>query len=80
MKPSNRTHVLGIELFRRSRGWSQDELAAFLGSGFSAAAISLIECQRLRPSARQCERLRDVFGAGAEAMLQPIDPERLGLS
>ena len=51
-----------LELFRRARGWSQATLAEHLGAGFTASAISLIESQRLRPSARQQARLRELFG------------------
>jgi hypothetical protein len=29
--------------------------------------------QRLKPSPRQMQRLRDIFGEEAEAMLRPID-------
>lgn len=79
MSEAVRTHVTRLELFRRTRGWSQEQLAAFLGPGFSAATISLIECQRLKPSARQRERLEEIFGTGADTMLQPIDPSGFGL-
>lgn len=67
-----------LELHRRARGWSQAVLAEYLGSGFTASAISLIESQRLKPSPRQLDRLREVFGDQAEAMLAPIDPTRVG--
>lgn len=67
------THLLRLEAFRRARGWSQQQLAAFLGAGFSVSTISLIETQRLRPTARQLARLRDLFGTEAESMLNPID-------
>jgi transcriptional regulator with XRE-family HTH domain len=63
-----------LELYRRARGWSQADLARYLGPGFTASAISLLECQRLKPSARQEQRLRDVFGDQAEGVLAPIDP------
>jgi transcriptional regulator with XRE-family HTH domain len=66
-----------LELHRRARGWSQAALAEYLGPGFTASAVSLMESQRLRPSARQQERLRELFGDDAEGMLQPIDPSRL---
>jgi transcriptional regulator with XRE-family HTH domain len=66
-----------LELYRRAQGWSQATLAEHLGPGFTASAISLIEGQRLRPSTRQLERLREVFGDQAEAMLAPIDPIRV---
>jgi transcriptional regulator with XRE-family HTH domain len=69
-----------LELYRRARGWSQAALAEHLGMGFTASAISLIESQRLRPSARQQARLREVFGEEADAMLVPIDPASLGSS
>jgi ribosome-binding protein aMBF1 (putative translation factor) len=67
-----------LELHRRARGWSQAALAEYLGPGFTASAVSLMESQRLRPSTRQQQRLRELFGDEAEAMLQPIDPSRLG--
>jgi len=63
-----------LELHRRARGWSQAALAEYLGPGFTASAISLIESQRLKPSPRQQERLREVFGDQAEAILRPVDP------
>jgi transcriptional regulator with XRE-family HTH domain len=66
-----------LELHRRARGWSQAALAEYLGPGFTASAVSLMESQRLRPSPRQQQRLRELFGDEAEAMLQPIDPSRL---
>jgi transcriptional regulator with XRE-family HTH domain len=68
-----------LELYRRAQGWSQAALAGHLGPGFTASAISLIEGRRLRPSARQLERLRELFGDEAEAMLAPIDPARIGV-
>ena len=63
-----------LALFRRARGWSQADLAQFLGTGFTASAISLLEGQRLKPSPRQQHRLREVFGDQADAMLEPFDP------
>lgn len=68
-----------LELYRRARGWSQAALAEFLGPGFTASSISMIEGQRLRPSPRQHQRLREVFGDDAEAMLAPIDPATVGV-
>ena len=65
-----------LELHRRARGWSQAALAEHLGPGFTASAISLMESQRLKPSPRQQERLREVFGDQAEAILMPVDPAR----
>jgi len=52
-------------------------LARFLGHGFTASAISLLEGQRLKPSPRQQLRLREVFGDRAEAMLAPFDPSQI---
>lgn len=66
-----------LELYRRARGWSQAALAEFLGSGFTASAISLMESQRLKPSPRQQQRLREVFGDEADAVLTPVDPVRV---
>lgn len=66
-----------LELYRRARGWSQADLARYLGPGFTASAISLLECQRLKPSPRQEHRLREVFGDQAEAALAPIDPAQV---
>lgn len=66
-----------LELRRRARGWSQAALAEYLGPGFTASAVSLLETQRLKPSPRQQQRLRELFGDEAEAMLQPIDASRL---
>jgi ribosome-binding protein aMBF1 (putative translation factor) len=66
-----------LELYRRSRGWSQAALAEHLGPGFTASAISLMESQRLKPSPRQRQRLREVFGPEADAMLTPFDPTRV---
>jgi len=63
-----------LELYRRARGWSQADLARELGRGFTASAISLLEAQRLQPSPRQRQRLAEVFGPEAEAMLASIDP------
>ena len=63
-----------LELYRRAHGWSQAALAEFLGPGFTASTISMMEAQRLKPSPRQQQRLRSVFGDEAEAMLRPIDP------
>lgn len=74
--PTGHTLTL-IELFRRARGWSQADLARFFGHGFTASAISLLEGQRLKPSARQRQRLREVFGDRAEAMLAPFDPAQI---
>jgi hypothetical protein len=37
----------------------------------------MLEAQRLRPSRRQEQRLRELFGDQAEAMLQPIDPAKV---
>lgn len=65
-----------MEVYRRARGWSQAELARRLGYGFTASAISLLESQRLRPSPLQRQRLQEVFGDQAEAMLRPFDPTR----
>lgn len=67
-----------LELYRRARGWSQAALADFLGPGFTASSISMIEAQRLKPSQRQASRLREVFGDEAEAMLRPVDPAHVG--
>lgn len=61
-----------LEAYRRARGWSQAALADYLGPGFTASAVSLIEGQRLKPSPRQMQRLRVIFGDEAEAMLRPI--------
>lgn len=72
-----RTHLTRLELFRRAFGWSQDELAEYLGPGFSAGAISLMESQRLKPSPRQQQRLREVFGDEAAAILAPVDPTQV---
>ncbi len=69
-----------LELYRRARGWSQGDLARHLGPGFTASAISLLESQRLKPSQRQFDRLREVFGDQVEAVLAAIDPSRLGPS
>jgi transcriptional regulator with XRE-family HTH domain len=80
MLDDTRTHLTGLEALRRALGWSQEKLAEHLGPGFSPGAISLIEAQRLKPSPRQQERLREVFGDQAEAMLGPIDPERVAAS
>ncbi len=68
------THLTRLELYRRARGWSQAALAEHLGPGFTASAISLMESQRLKPSPRQHERLRAVFGGEAETILKPVDP------
>lgn len=67
-----------LELHRRAWGWSQAALAEHLGPGFTASAISLMESQRLKPSPRQQERLREVFGDEAEAILKPIDLAHVG--
>lgn len=80
MRDSDQTHLTGLELYRRARGWSQTEMARFLGHGFTAGAISLLESQRLKPSLRQQRRLREVFGDESEAILAPIDPNRVGAS
>jgi hypothetical protein len=53
-------------------------LVEHLGPGFTASAISLMESQRLKPSPRQQERLREVFGDQAEAMLMPVDLAHVG--
>lgn len=66
-----------LELYRRARGWSQTDLAHYLGPGFTASAISLLECERLKPSPRQEYRFREVFGDQAETVLAPIDPARV---
>jgi ribosome-binding protein aMBF1 (putative translation factor) len=67
-----------LELHRRAWGWSQAALVEHLGPGFTASAISLMESQRLKPSPRQQERLREVFGDQAEAMLMPVDLAHVG--
>lgn len=66
-----------LEAYRRARGWSQAALADFLGPGFTASAISMLEAQRLKPSQRQEQRLREVFGDQAEAILKPVDPAQV---
>jgi transcriptional regulator with XRE-family HTH domain len=66
-----------LELFRRARGWSQADMARFLGLGFTASSISLLEGQRLTPSSRQRQRLREVFGDRADEMLAPFDPAQI---
>jgi transcriptional regulator with XRE-family HTH domain len=66
-----------LELYRRARGWSQAALARHLGAGFTASAISLLESQRLKPSPRQQQRLREVFGHEGDTILTPIDPARV---
>ncbi len=66
-----------LEAYRRARGWSQTALADFLGPGFTASAISMLEAQRLKPSQRQEQRLREVFGDQAEAILKPVDPAQV---
>jgi transcriptional regulator with XRE-family HTH domain len=63
-----------LEAYRRARGWSQAALADFLGPGFTASSISMLEAQRLKPSRRQEQRLREIFGDRAEAILKPVDP------
>lgn len=66
-----------LELYRRAQGLSQAALAERLGPGFTASAISLMESQRLKPSARQERRLREVFGDQADAILKPVDPAQV---
>ena len=66
-----------LELYRRAQGLSRAGLVERLGLGFTASAISLMESQRLRPSARQERRLRGVFGDPAEAILKPVDPAQV---
>jgi transcriptional regulator with XRE-family HTH domain len=66
-----------LEFYRRTQGLSQAALAERLGPGFTASAISLMESQRLKPSARQEQRLREVFGDKAEALLKPVDPTHM---
>ncbi|HVN69520.1 MAG TPA: helix-turn-helix domain-containing protein [Candidatus Binatia bacterium] len=66
-----------LEQYRRAHGLSQAALAERLGHGFTASAISLMEGQRLKPSLRQQERLREVFGDQAEAILMPVDPAQV---
>jgi transcriptional regulator with XRE-family HTH domain len=78
MKAGGRYMLTMLELYRRARGWSQAALAEFLGPGFTASSISMIEARRLRPSLRQQQRLQEVFGDEADAMLAPIDPAKLG--
>lgn len=70
--------ITNLELYRRARGWSQADLARHLGPGFTASAISLMEGLRLKPSRRQQQRLREVFGDQAGAILAPIDPAHVG--
>jgi ribosome-binding protein aMBF1 (putative translation factor) len=69
--------ITQLELYRRTQGLSQAALADFLGPGFTASAISLMESQRLKPSRRQQRRLREVFGDQAEAILKPVDPAQV---
>lgn len=80
MPNDNRTHLTRLELYRRARGWSQADLARELGPGFTASTISLMEGQRLRPSPRQQQRLREVFDDQAEAMLSTVHPARVAAS
>ena len=64
-----------LEFLRRSRGWSQDDLARHLGPGFSGSTVSLIETGRLRPSPRQEARLARAFGVPvAELLAAASDP------
>ena len=63
--------MTNIEFFRRSRGWTLSRMAEFLGPGFTAGQLSLMESGRLRPSTRQLKRLREAFGADADRVLEP---------
>jgi transcriptional regulator with XRE-family HTH domain len=58
-----------LEFFRRSQGWSQEDLARRLGPGFTGSSVSLIESGRLRPSARQEARLHVAFGLPIDELL-----------
>lgn len=58
-----------IEFYRRSRGLSQEYFARLLGAGFTGSTISLIESGRLKPSARQAQRLREAFGVPVDDLL-----------
>jgi transcriptional regulator with XRE-family HTH domain len=77
MEAEDRYMLTMLEVYRRARGWSQAALADFLGNGFTASAISMLEAQRLKPSQRQEQRLREVFGDQAEAILKPVDPAQV---
>jgi transcriptional regulator with XRE-family HTH domain len=61
-----------LEFVRRSRGWTQEELARFLHTGFTGSTISLMETGRLRPTERQAVRLRETFGIPAEELLAVV--------
>ncbi len=67
-----------VKLFRRQRGWSQEELAQ--RAGISRAAVSAIEIQRIVPSVAAAialataldSRVEDLFGATAAAKDEKI--------
>lgn len=68
-----------LEYRRRSRGWTQGDLAGALGPGFTGGTISLLESGRLKPSARQAARLAEVFATSAEELLATVtEPDLRG--
>ena len=62
-----------LEFIRRTRGWSQEALAAQLGSGFTASAISMMETGRLKPTHKQAFRLAELLGLPSDVLLSSVD-------
>jgi transcriptional regulator with XRE-family HTH domain len=65
-----------LEFYRRTRGLSQEQLAALLGPGFTASAVSLIESLRLKPSQRQEQRLHEAFRVPVADLLAPASDRK----
>jgi transcriptional regulator with XRE-family HTH domain len=61
-----------LQLWRVNEGLSQSEAAARLG--ISRSTYSPIEAGRMTPTTGVAERLRDLFGEDADALLKPIKP------
>ena len=62
--------MTNLEFLRRSVGLTQEQFAKTLGTGFTAAHLSMMETGRLKPSARQATRLFGVTGIDAPTLLR----------
>ena len=62
--------MIRLKLWRLQQSLTQAQAARRLGIGEST--LSVLETGRLRPTAGQLERLRRTFGAGTEALFEPV--------
>src|SRR5262249_39486597 len=74
--PNNRQPTNRVKIYRRQRGWSQEELAQ--RAGISRAAVSAIEIQRLVPSVAAAIALATVLECRVEDLFGSSKSEDLG--